>query len=75
MHHLSSEWITISDKDQDTNTSENFMADACITDKRRLLAILDKFEKSIVEYNHVEPKRVYMMSDDGEFASANNLRV
>ena len=36
MYHLPSEWITISDKGQDTNTSENFMADTCITDKRRL---------------------------------------
>ncbi len=36
MYHLPSEWIAISDKGQDMNISENFMADACITDKRRL---------------------------------------
>ena len=36
MYHLPSEWITISDKGQDMNTSENFMTDACITDKSRL---------------------------------------
>ena len=44
----------------------------CLTHKDEVstLAILDKFEKSIVEYNHVKPKRVYMMSYNGEFASA-----
>ena len=34
MYHLPSEWITISDKGQDTNTFESFMTDACITDKK-----------------------------------------
>lgn len=34
------------------------------------LAVLEKFESSIVENNHVKPARVYMMSDNGEFTSA-----
>ena len=38
-------------------------------DDASTLAILEKFDNSIVENQHTKPKRMYMMSDNGEFAS------